>query len=133
MGKIVRFTLAGLASAMLLASAPAAMAARHTPDRGGVTATGSCSGASTWKLTASPENGRVEVQFEVDSNVVGQTWKVRLSDNGTFFFKGSAVTQGPSGSFEVRKLATDQAGSDLILGQAKNASTGETCEGSVTL
>jgi hypothetical protein len=133
MGKIVRFTLAGLASAMLLASAPAAMAVRHAPAKDGVTATGPCSGASTWKLTASPENGGVEVQFEVDSNVVGQTWKVRLSDNGTVFFKGSAVTQGPSGSFEVRKFATDQAGSDLILGLAKNTATGETCEGSVTL
>ena len=132
MGKIVRFTLAGLAAAMLLASAPAAMAARHAPAKDGVTATGACSGASTWKLTASPENARVEVQFEVDANVVGQTWKVRLSDNGTFFFKGSAVTQGPSGSFEVRKLTTDQTGSDVILGQAKNPATGETCEGSVT-
>ena len=80
---------------MLLASAPAAMAARHAPSKGGITATGPCSGASTWKLTASPDNGRVEVQFEIDSNVVGQAWKVRLSDNGTFFFKGSAVTQGP--------------------------------------
>jgi len=66
------------------------------------------------------------------SNVVGQTWNVRLSDNGTRFFQGKATTVGPSGSFEIERFTADQAGSDTILGQAKNPATGETCQGTVT-
>ena len=37
---------------------------------------------------AQPENGKIEVEFEVDSNQVGQTWHVRLTKNGTQFFSG---------------------------------------------
>jgi hypothetical protein len=55
---------------------------------GGVQASGSCGGGSTWKLSAKPDNGRLEVEFEVDQNVVGDTWKVVMKDNGTAFFKG---------------------------------------------
>ena len=69
----------------------------------------------------------------MDSNVVGQTWQVMLKDNGATFFRGTATTQGPSGSFEVRKFTANQAGSDTIQGLARTASTGEKCKGSVTL
>ena len=64
---------------------------------------------------------------------MGQTWQVMLKDNGTAFFTGTATTQAPSGSFEVRKLTADKPGSDKIQGLARLASTGETCMGSVTL
>ena len=30
---------------------------------------GPCSGRSDWKLKLSPEDGRIEVEFEVDQNV----------------------------------------------------------------
>lgn len=36
---------------------------------------GGCSDSSDWKLKASPEDGRIEVEGEVDSNVKGQTWR----------------------------------------------------------
>jgi hypothetical protein len=132
MRKTVRFGLAALMAAGLFGAAPHALASGRS---GGsrVSATGACSAASTWKLTATPDGGRIEVQFEVDSGVIGQTWKVRLSDNGTRFFQGTATTIGPDGSFEVRKFTTDQSGTDTILGQAKNPTTGETCQGSVTV
>ncbi len=132
MRKSMRFGMAALLSAGLLASAPAAFASDRSGGGGGVTKEGTCSANSTWKLKVSPENGRLQVEFEVDQNVVGDTWKVRLSDNGTVFFRGTAVTSGPSGSFEVRKLTTNLAGTDTVVGAAKNVSTGETCMGSLS-
>jgi hypothetical protein len=133
MGKAVRFGLAGLMAATLFGAAPQAFASHGSGGGGGITTEGACSATSDWKLKVSPENNRLEVEFEVDSNVVGQTWKVRLSDNGVRFFQGTAVTQDPSGSFEVRKLTADQAGTDNILAQAKNMATGETCKGTASL
>jgi hypothetical protein len=130
MGKAMRLGLAGLMAASILASAPAAFA---SGGGGGVSTSGSCSAASTWKLTIKPDNGQIEAQFEVDQNVVGDTWKVKMSDNGTLFFKGQAVTKGASGSFEVKKLTANQAGSDTVVATARNLSTGETCKGSATL
>ena len=109
----------------LLSTAPVA-----TAKAGDVIKRGSCSAASDWKLKLSPQDGNIEVEFEVDSNVVGQTWQVRLTKNGTQIFSGTKVTQAPSGSFTVRKVTSNPAGTDTIRGRAMNAATGETCTGS---
>ena len=61
---------------------------------------GPCSGTADWKLKLSPEDGRIEVEYEVDSNVNGQTWRVRLFKDGDRIFRGTRQTHGPSGSFE---------------------------------
>jgi len=93
---------------------------------------GSCSGASDWKLKASPQDGRIEVEGEVDSNRNGQTWRWRMLHNGEVSARGTATTSGPSGSFSVRRLMVDAAGSDAIGWRARNPQTGETCRGSLT-
>ncbi len=93
---------------------------------------GSCSGHSDWKLKASPENGRIEVEGEVDSNVNGQTWRWRMIHNGNVSAKGTATTGGSSGSFEVRRLMVNADGSDQIGWRARNPQSGETCRGSLT-
>ena len=92
---------------------------------------GGCSGTSDWKLKASPENGRIEVEGEVDSNVNGQNWKWRMLHNGNVSARGTATTSGPSGSFDVRRLMVDLAGTDRIGWRATNPATGETCRGSL--
>jgi hypothetical protein len=94
---------------------------------------GSCSGRSDWKLKLSPEDGRIEVQFEVDSNVNGQTWHVRIRQNGERIFAGTRVTKAPSGSFEVRKLTNNTAGTDRFRARAINAATDETCAGAASI
>jgi hypothetical protein len=96
---------------------------------GDVIRRGACSGSSDWKLKLSPENGQIEVEFEVDSNVVGQTWRVRLFHNGARFFSGSRTTQGPSGSFTVRRVIHNLAGDDRIRGRGRNPKTDELCVG----
>ena len=130
----IRSGLASMLTAGLLgAGIVAAPAAFANGGGGGVIKEGSCSASSAWKLKAKPDNGRIEVEFEVDQNVIGDTWKVKLTDNGVRFFKGQRVTQAPSGSFEVRKFTANQAGTDKIKGSATNLSTGETCVGTVSL
>ncbi|MDQ1397872.1 MAG: hypothetical protein QOG64_3131 [Acidimicrobiaceae bacterium] len=122
--------------AVLAMAAGAIVTASPALASGGSTAvikTGQCSATSTWKLKAKPDNGQLEVEFEVDSNVVGQTWNVRLLDNGTSFFSGARTTQAPSGSFTVRRLTANRAGTDSIVGRASNPKTGETCQGRVAI
>ena len=90
---------------------------------------GSCADASDWKLKVSPEDGRLEVEFEVDQNVSGDRWRVRIRHDGDPVFRGIRTTRGPSGSFEVRIVENDTAGSDAFVARARNLSTDEVCVG----
>jgi hypothetical protein len=76
--------------------------------------------------------GRLQVEFEVDSNVVGQTWAWQLKDNGARVAVGQNKTVAPSGSFDVRRFINNQAGADKINAAALNRATNEVCAGSVT-
>jgi hypothetical protein len=96
---------------------------------GDVIRRGACSGASDWKLKLSEENGRVEVEYEVDQNRVGDTWRVRMRHNDDLVFAGKRTTKAPSGSFQVRILQRDRAGDDVFRGRAVNLRTGEVCGG----
>lgn len=94
---------------------------------GDVIVTGSCSAASTYKLKLAPRDGGIETEFEVDSNVNGQVWSVRMTDNGARVFRGSATTAAPSGSFTVRPKIANLAGTDTVVATATNPTTGERC------
>jgi len=128
MHKAIRLGLAATVAGALLVTAPAAFAKGRAIQK-----SGSCSAASTWKLKVKPDNAMIEASFEVDQNVVGDTWAVVLKDNGKAFFQGNRVTKAPSGSFEVTKRTADQVRSDKIIARAANAATGEVCKASVTL
>lgn len=123
----VRIGAVALAGIALLATSGPALA-----NDADVIRRGSCSGSSDWKLKASPENGRIEVEGEVDSNRTGQTWKWRMLHNGKVSARGTATTTGPSGSFDVRRVMVDLAGTDRIGWRASNPATGEVCRGSLS-
>jgi hypothetical protein len=93
---------------------------------------GNCSGSSDWKLKASPQNGRIEVEGEVDSNISGQNWKWKMLHNGQVSARGTATTGGRSGSFDVRRLMVNVKGDDHIGWRAKNPNSGEVCRGNLT-
>lgn len=100
---------------------------------GDVVKTGVCSKGSAWKLKAKPENGgTIGVEFEVDSNKVGQVWSVKVKDNALVIFSGSKTTVAPSGSFTVSKITKNQAGADVVTATASTVSTGETCSAKLT-
>jgi hypothetical protein len=90
---------------------------------------GACTRVSDWKLKLSPENGRIEVEYEVDQNRNGDTWRVRIRHNDDVVFRGTRTTHAPSGSFEVRILQRNRNGDDVFKGRAVNLRTGEVCGG----
>lgn len=105
---------------------------RSTPTSRVKRATGSCTGGSTAKLKAKPDDGRLETEFEVDQNRNGVTWTVSLRRNGTVVTRARPTTLAPSGSFSVERRIANRAGSDTISARAVSPS-GEVCTASVTI
>jgi hypothetical protein len=100
---------------------------------GRVIARGDCSSRSDWKLRAKPDDGRMEVEFEVDSNRNGLTWTWTLRSDGSVFASGRRTTLAPSGSFSVERRTSDSGGTQRISGTARNARTGEVCRASLAI
>ena len=95
---------------------------------GRVERSGSCSGASNWEITVKPDDGRLEVEFDVDQNRNGVQWHVVLKLNGEKVREGNRTTQPPSGSFSFDKRLPNPAGEDKVVAIATRAS-GERCRG----
>jgi hypothetical protein len=122
-----------LGASLIIPMAVAAPAMAKDGHGGGggaaVTARGACPGADGWKLKAKHDDGRLEVEFEVDTDVAGQVWNIALTDNGSSIFKGLRTTA--LGGLEVEVHSTDRAGADLIHAVATRGT--RVCVGSVTL
>lgn len=116
-------------AALAMAGVPAALA----DDDRDVERTARCSMGSTIDLDLSPEDGRVEVEIEVDENRVGSTWSVVANRNGTRFLNRTAVTRAPSGSFEVRRVVAPGSPRTRVAAVARRAATGEVCRITATL
>lgn len=119
----VGVALAGLVGA----SASAASAQDDDDDR--VIVTGRCSSGADWKLKVKTDDGRLEVEGEVDSNVAGQRWRWALRHNGSVSDRGVSTTTQRSGSFEVERKIVDLAGTDRVVFRAVH--DGQTCRGVV--
>ena len=124
---IVRIAAAGLLALGLTLPATAASA-----KSGDVVKRGGCTTAATWKLKAGPDDGKIQVEFEVDSNRVGQTWRVRMFRDGNRFFNQLRTMKAPSGSFEVKRITANPPGPDTIRARAVNVRSGAVCTGSLT-
>ena len=121
-----RKTTALLAGPVIALAAIPAAALAGGDDRE-VRQAGRCDGSSSSKIKVKEDDGRLEVEFEVDQNRTGKTWKVKIKDNGDVAFRGKAVTKAPSGSFSVEKRIDDLAGEDSIVATGKNPDSGERC------
>ena len=91
---------------------------------------GGCSGSADWKLKVKPDDGRLEVEAEVDSNVSGQTWHWRLRHNGSVSARGASTTSGPSGSFDVERRMSNLSGTDRFRLRATHG--GQVCRGRIS-
>lgn len=118
-----------LTAGTLLAAGPAAFAGDDDRE---VIEEGSCTGSTDWKVEAKEDDGRIEVEGEVDSNRAGQSWAWVLKHNGTVSARGVSTTGGRSGSFDVERKVTDGAGTDVLAFRARRVGGGEACRGSVT-
>ena len=90
---------------------------------------GSCSASADWKLKVKTDNGGLEVEGEVDSNVDGQTWHWSIRHDGALVDRGRKQTSGPSGSFDVTRHTGDHQVQDRIRFRAVNPDTDEVCVG----
>ena len=119
------------AAALLAAASPTPAADKGGDDDGRVERTGSCSGSSNWKLKAKPDDGRLEVEFEVDQNTNGVSWRVRIRRNGKLAVNTTRTTRPPSGSFSLERKLGNASGQDTIRAVARRE--GETCRGSLRI
>ncbi|WP_309649455.1 hypothetical protein [Nocardioides sp.] len=134
--KIRSTTPAAVAAAALLAATlPLAVAgsAQAGGSDGRVINTGSCSGSTDWKMKAKPDDGRIEVEAEIDSNRTGQSWTWVLRHDGGVTARGTSVTRGRSGSFSVERRTVDADGTDQFTFRAVNPATDEVCVATVAL
>jgi hypothetical protein len=110
---------AGLAMfcAGIVSAAPAM--ASHGGDNA-VRNSGSCAhGGGVWKLKAKADDGALEIEFEVDTNRVGQLWHVRITDNRQVVLNRDVRTKAPSGSFSVNPRTANRVGTtDTIRAHA---------------
>jgi hypothetical protein len=114
----------------LAAMAPAS--ASH--DRAGAVRThGGCGGPAVWKMKAKPDNGKIQLEAEVDSNHAGQVWTWTIKHNGNTSAKGSSTTHGASGSFTVARRLSNRAGKDHFVFRAERRATGAVCLGTISL
>lgn len=118
-----------LALTCLVAVAGAAPASADGDDDDRVIRTGACSGGADWKLKVKTDDGRLEVEGEVDSNVAGQQWRWTIRHNGSVSDRGTATTTARSGSFEVERKIVDLAGTDAVVFRAVR--DGQLCRGVV--
>lgn len=105
---------------------------------GGVMRFGDCSGdvQTTWILDAESTGGRIRIEAQVFEHVLDETYKWRLTDDGTTIAKGTASTNREHQDrtyFRIRRTTADLMGKDLIEFKATRVDDGEVCSGSVTL
>jgi hypothetical protein len=118
---------AALAAPTLAAMSPASA-------RGGdVKVAGTCTGRSTSTLKLAPRTGDniTQVEFEVDTNRAGVTWRVRVTDHGNVVIARLATTNA-GGSFTVQKRLPGAKG-HVIAARARNLTTGEVCTASASV
>jgi hypothetical protein len=115
---------------LVAAGALVAIPATSAKD-GDVLVQGTCTGPSSSKLKLSEEDGRIEVEFEVDQNRNGVRWTVTLRRPTTVLVRTTRVTRGPSGSFELRRVVGNRAGLDRIVARATRFA-GEVCRAAAT-
>jgi hypothetical protein len=92
---------------------------------------GTCTQGSTAKLKLSPEDGRIEVEFEADQNRNGVPWRVTLRRNGVLVAATRATTHAPSGSFSIRRVVGGTRAARVTV--VATRASGERCTASAAL
>ena len=122
-----RTTAAAVVAAVVATLGPAGPATAGDDDK---IRRGGCSGSADWKLKVKPDDGRLEIEAEVDSNVSGQSWRWRISHNGSVSARGRKTTRGRSGSFSVERRMANLAGTDRFRLRASH--DGQVCRGRIS-
>ncbi len=94
---------------------------------------GDCSlGAARYSLTVKHTSGpNLQVRFVISNAGVGSTWQLFGSDDGNRIF--SVSKPALTSSVSVTRKILDLDGPDTVKATANNISTGEICQGTVTV
>jgi hypothetical protein len=79
---------------------------------------GKCANGIKTKLKASPENGQIEVEYELDNAAPNSLWQITLRKNGR---------AKSFGDLNVRKVTPNGNGSDRIEAIARRSGGGAAC------
>lgn len=123
-------TICIAAAAAIAALAVPAVSSANDDD---IRQAGECTGGSSSKIKVKPDDGGLEVEFEVDQNQNGVPWKVKIKDGSNVVVRQTARTHAPSGSFSIERRISDQAGTDTITATARNKQGGERCAARVSI
>jgi hypothetical protein len=123
--------LAGVGLGLSMMVGPAAAQRSRPAPAPATRVDATCTPGVVGKLAARPRNGRIELQFEVESHVAGQTWTVNITDNGTSVHSGTSTTARASGTFNVFKRIADQPGADNLSASATFG--GQRCTADLTV
>jgi hypothetical protein len=126
---VIASTTKTIAAAFVVAAALGATTAQAATAKSGdgVRVVGTCSDTSTSKLKIKHDNGRLQVEFEVDQNRNAVPWTVELRKDGRLVFQGTRLTAAPSGSFSLERRI---AGTTGII-KARATRNGEVCSANV--
>ena len=116
-------------TAVAILAVPVAAAPANASGRRGETASRSCA-SGVIKVQAKADDGRIEVEGEVDTNRRGQTWAWSIRRDGDVASHCNGRTAGPSGSFSVERKIGNPPGSDRIVFRAVR--NGKVCRAAVT-
>lgn len=88
---------------------------------------GSCSqGKARYDFDVDKDDGRFEVDLEVDSNRRGQKWRLRLFHDGERVFSDVRTTDR-EGEAEYERNRPNTVGRDTFRARARNLGNGEVC------
>ena len=117
----VRLAVLG-ASTALVSSTALALAPPAWADK-----IGRCStGTARYDLDVDKGAGRFEINFEADSNVRGQRWRMTLRHDGKRVFRDMRRTDR-EGEAAFERNRPNTAGKDAFRAKAVNVRTGEVC------
>jgi hypothetical protein len=119
---------------VVLLICPASAIARGGDDGGRteVRVGGTCGRGATSKLRLRGRDGAIRVQFEVDHNRSGASWRVVLVQDRRIVWRGRARTRGSGASFEIERSLRDLPGADQVSARAWGP-RGVTCAATATL
>lgn len=91
-----------------------------------------CGGGVKSKISASPENGRIELEYEVDNAQPGDTWKIVIRKNGAVILRTQKRVNA-AGNAEVRVLTPNGNGNERIKATATRVGGGGSCAANVVV
>lgn len=131
----MRKTRTATAAALVLAvvgTAPAV--ARPGQPSGGsdrIVTTGVCDAGSTWTLSGRSRFLRVVVEARINTNARKQRWVVRVQHNTVTVTSISRKSTG-RGVVKAKGRVRNQPGPDTFTFTARNGTTNESCQGTLT-